>query len=153
MREILFRGKRKDNGEWAEGQYYRRTYYYGDESEGHYIITSTETLDFDQALEYEEVIPETLGQYTGLTDKNGNKIFEGDVVDIRNTDVYECEGPAAQDDPLVTVTYETYLGGFNPFANYDCDCGMYCPSNEVMVIGNIHDDPELLEKGVNVDAK
>lgn len=69
MREILFRGKRKDNGEWVEGAYYKQTLYYGDPCEKHYIITSTESLCYDQVFEYYEVDPETVGQYTGLTEE------------------------------------------------------------------------------------
>lgn len=142
MREILFRGKRKDTGEWIEGQYYKRTYYYGDSSVKHYIIESTEHLSYDQALEYYEVIPETVGQFTGLLDKNGVKIFEGDIVgeylgivDLRRR--YKAE-------------FIPDRGGWYPFASGDgcgcCESETITPNNHgivgsVKVIGNIHDNP------------
>ena len=105
MREILFRGKRVDNGEWVYG----------------YLC---------------EVIPETVGQYTGLTDRNGKKVFEGDVIRYggkENTEViYQlCE----------------YALIFKSQKYPQCGLLTEYNRNNLEVIGNIHDNPELLKGG------
>ena len=137
MKEILFRGKRIDNGEWIEG-YYVKTVDYLTDSAVHLIIELPSAFypRGEIAGEY-EINSSTVGQYTGLTDKNGKKIFEGDIVEFRTSlkkyyaKVYYKKG-----------MWSLYIKGFN-------DRYMLSVAVEndysVKVIGNIHDNPELLE--------
>ena len=133
MREILFRGKRTDNGEWVEGSYV----YASIEEKGkslvenaikrHWIIT--------QNGKCYEVDPSTVGQYTGLTDKNGKKIFEGDILDTTNSN-----------SRIWYVDYRnTAFCCDQGNANYSCVLDDFTQVSDVEVIGNIHDNPELLE--------
>ena len=130
MREILFRGKTL-TGKWVEGAYYKQKLFYGDKEDADVIITSTENLTYDQALEFAICISETIGQYTGLTDKNGTKIFEGDIV--------------TRDFGKVTHTYQISfdieLSAFIAQRNG----GFSSIDDEFEIIGNIHDNPELLK--------
>ena len=139
MREILFRGKTL-TGRWVEGSYYKEEEFYGNKEDADVIITSKEHLSYDQALEYAIVIPETVGQYTGLTDNNGKKIFEGDILNGLL--------PIHPDWRIFRVGYEN--NGFY-FFNDDKDGDKlgWHPDHIVdyEVIGNIHDNPELSKGG------
>lgn len=132
-REILFRGKRVDNGEWVEG------YYCGKVNKTFFSPAEDSAQIIDKDLYWHEVIPETVGQYTGLTDKNGKKIFKGDIVDV----LYDVQ--------YVGVAAER-IGAFSVV--FDKGCFMkrgkdglfhFIPSDVHTIIGNIHDDKELLE--------
>jgi uncharacterized phage protein (TIGR01671 family) len=90
------------------------------------------------------VYTDTVGQFTGLTDKNGKKIFEGDIVDAKE-EWWFASGPAGHDTPILVVEWDDEFCGFAPFADYDCDCGVYINASGCEVIGNIYDNPELLK--------
>lgn len=143
MRDILFRGKRIDNGEWIEG-YYIKT------KRHHCIITGCIDDGYVVYGHYANDIAmyvvdiNTVGQYIGLTDKNGNKIFEGDIVDADN-EWWDAAGPAGHSSNILSVEWCDFHCGFDPFADYDCDCGVYIEANNVNIIGNIYDNPELTE--------
>lgn len=128
-REILFRGKRKDNNKWVYGYLYRLS-----ERLNPFIMF------VNSNAESHEVILETVGQFTGLTDKNGNKIFEGDIVK-------SCFRTDADKKPM-TVEFRIERGGWFPFA---CGDGCGCCENETYppkyteIIGNVYDNKELLQ--------
>lgn len=123
MREILFRGKRKDNGEWVEGSLIKAKA--ENNKDALYLIAPFTMFAFD----VQEVIPETVGQYTGLTDKNGTKIFEGDIIKAMMD-----YGPAGFYERIVPIKWLNNVG-------YQWQ---YFDISTIEVIGNIHDNPELL---------
>lgn len=137
-REILFRGKREDNGEWVEG------FYVNIGKTCPYIATGKLAIERNKlAPEMHKVIPETVGQYTGLTDRYGNKIFEGDIVTV--------QGFAARDFFYSRLVVEFIKGCFY--------CVFYGKSriyrellkdintnSNFVLDGNIHDNPELVRK-------
>lgn len=126
MREILFRGKRVDNGEWVQGHICRYGWI-GKEKD--YIIP-----DYASALYTAEIDPETVGQYTGFVDNNGKKIFEGDIV-WNNYDEDYCNVEWDNDTARFIITC------FTSTVNSDNICG-----EELEIIGNIYDNPEMMEE-------
>lgn len=136
MREILFRGKRVDNGEWIKGFYCQ----VADESDGGARIKQTilvPTFLCQSGFKQLEVDSETVGQYTGLTDKNGKKIFEGDIilVDFDGFPIYKREISFNQ-DVSAYVLWNGTKSKFYPMSE--------APKKYSKVIGNIYDNPELL---------
>ena len=155
MREILFRGKRLDNGEWVDG------YLYITHNGEHEISIYNDEVNIERWTH--EVDPSTVGQYTGLKDKNGNRIWEGDI--FRYT-FYRSDDPTATRNGLKVRTGRIFwsdwrasfavTAGRNGSASLNNDVTRYVRgrqiyeyvrgANTVEVIGNITDNPDLLEK-------
>lgn len=133
MREILFRGKRKDNGEWVYGNYAVTN----NNGKRHFIFQN-------KAFEF-EIVPETVGQYTGITDDNGKKIFEGDILGVTNDDPdYDYITKVYLDCDTLCVDVQgqdydyTSIGFAIEIWDDECD--------QVEIIGNIYDNTELLKE-------
>lgn len=137
MREILFRGKRQDNGEWVEGAFVGK--YDPMLCISYAFIVAQKPKD--SFVTWYAVDPNTVGQYTGLC-VNGQKIFEGDIVEG------PCHSAWRHDTQRCVVAYGRY--GFECRHHVDgLDSDYYTYkvlfSKKVEVIGNIHDNPELLK--------
>ena len=138
MREIIFRGKREGVRDWVYGNLIEcsNTALIGG---GWDIQFNNERKLYEAYLE--EIIPETVGQFTGLVDKNGVKVFEGDVVKITHGNT-TAPKPYIRKVEIILSSFGQ-LDMFGSFSNGELNYP------EVEVIGNIHDNPELLE-GVDV---
>lgn len=123
MREILFRAKREDNGEWAYGYYVRLP-----DAAGSASIIHTPARNPDESNSSHFIRSSTVGQYTGLTDKNGTKIFEGDIVEYEGT--------------RYSINYLPHYARFSAVKPNTVFCVFAYQRGEV--IGNIYDNPELI---------
>lgn len=137
MREILFRGKATDGSDWVYGSLHIE---YGEMANG----------DTERSLDYRilgmcgdccYVDPETVGQYTGLTDKNGKRIFEGDIIKDDWGKVYKVFFTDKSCSFMVRIDDTP-----NEYEKGDYRIGKAW-TNTIRVIGNIHDNPELLKGG------
>lgn len=163
MREILFKGKRTDNGKWVEGFPFVRKDTQGEIIDCFIIVDSYEQITYGQRYvrsnlnqECFRVYPETVSQFAGLTDKNGKKIFDGNIIRY-----------APGEEPAIFIGvvkrgefspdglgehHATNVGFYVKWLNQDGkhvllrkDIGFWAKFREIEVIGNIHDNPELLE--------
>ena len=138
MREILFKAKRVDNGEWVDGYYQKRYDLLGNEE--HLIFHA----DSYTVWEYAEIDPETLCQFTGLYSKNGKRIWENDIVNTKS-------------NVRVQIKFGLYSNGFSTWKHNQgfymdfMDKEYYRPelgywAEKTVVIGNIFDNKELLQE-------
>ena len=132
MREILFRGKRADTKEWVEGYHFM-----GFTGIPYILVLHDHIL---RMTEFYEVILETVGQFTGLLDKHGRKIFEGDIVVTCPSPLSISDGSDASKRRI--VDYGVYTG-----MCYSAMCRKRSKVEKFYkIVGNIHDNPELLEE-------
>lgn len=152
-REILFRGKRFDNGEWAYGYYICKQDPLLPGIDTNVIVT----FDENSMSVWNKVDPSTVGQYTGLTDKNGVKIFEGDIVSAKNNICGETYRFLVEFGVCGGVENVEHSVGFQCFFFKEVtgvipsECMMrkdpvyHLNAYKCEVIGNAYDNPELLE--------
>lgn len=152
MREILFRGKRKDNGEWIEGYIVKLGKESFSDPERYGICNKAIPIGGSAVcynLKIDEVIPETVGQFTGLTDKNDNKIFEGDIISAITLDTgNEQTAVVCFGNFIDENNGDEYIGFFIDFDGIKTtitQLAMEECKNRIEVIGNIYDNPELLK--------
>lgn len=154
MREYLYRGKRIDNGEWVEGSYVYAHKFFGTGEAGHFIA------DIYGENMY-GVIPETVGEYTGLPDKNGKKIFEGDILQITSTVRGKqidnglgicCGFESEKRQDYGIVLHDNHTGGYRlkvihngKYKRVAKFASGHLSIYNAEVVGNIYDNPELLE--------
>ena len=135
MREILFRGKRTDCDAWVEGDLIQA--FRGNQLSSCSIMPNTPTAYCWK------VTPETIGQYTGLTDKNGKKIFEGDICRFKRfNDIHVGEIVFNVTTASFVMRYQSIVGAYGEKATQKM---LLSVCDDIEVIGNIHDNTELFE--------
>ncbi len=163
MREIKFRGKSFDNGEWIYGDYHKR-------AGGVNCIIKMEPDENGKVVyAVHQAVPDTIGQFTGVLDKNGKEIYEGDVLSVRewknlafgmfnhdemkDLSLDDCKGELLKDIKSLVYWDEGSMLATeqNGCAYYMCsfwheDTLITQPIFDIEIIGNIHDNPELLNK-------
>ena len=158
MRTIKFRGKRIDNGEWVYGYYARLR---NEFKEWHCIMTEKDASENyikdcnGYNMLYTPVNHNTVGQFTGLYDKNGEEIYEGDILLWTRKNVHIEGRPLRDFADRCEIFYDDDKCAFR--FKYKLDCGSCCglldfsddraDESYIEIIGNIHDNPELLEGG------
>lgn len=156
MREILFRGKQIDNGEWVEGFYYKMsetTYCFAEDyernpvPEHHYILQERMTdWGLPNQIIQIEVDPETICQFTGMCDVNGNKVYEGDIIKHCLSDAYAPIEYSCYQNCFGSGTAK-HIGFYVAWSDNLClrrDLG-YWIGKGYTVAGNVFDNPELLQ--------
>lgn len=151
-REILFRGKRIDNGEWIEGSLITNVFYTEKDHESIPYILNADMAEYDCFEDFNEyngiyaVDEETICQHTGLTDKNGKKIFEGDIV--RYGEICgEVKFGLHESNWQICKYNQGFYIELPKESLYRKELGYW--ENKVVVIGNIYDSPKLLEDKEN----
>lgn len=145
MREILFRAKRVDNGEWVEGNLITGVFFRCGQDIPY--ILNADVADYDCFEDFGEengifeVMPETLCQYTGLLDKSGKRIWENDIVKTSKFGVDNGKGQNFAGFDVFSVRYDAgEFALFNHWRRFNLR-----NDKNYEVIGNVFDSPELLE--------
>ena len=131
-REILFRGFNNKHKEWRYGYYFVNR-------DQHFIVE--DKIETNPLLSEEDfaVIPDTIGQYTGLKDKNGKKIFERDIIKLKDFDVFDEEYKEIKGVVEYSVDRFIIVAG-----KIECDLSVYYDT-KCKIIGNTTDTPELMK--------
>ena len=142
MREILFRGKRVDNGKWVYGYYFKATHHWN-ENGIHEDWIATDAIQnggWCNVRGKYAVIPETVSEFTGLTGRNGTKIFEGDICQMKDISYMD-------DTPFVIEWSNEYSGWYRRDLDHASATDVFTPgiAHTATVIGNIHDNPDLVK--------
>lgn len=152
MREILFRGKRVDTGEWVEGYYFKATHHWHKHGvhEDWIAVDSVQNGGWCNVYRKYAIVPETLGQFTGLTDNNGKRIFWGDIVRVKGSESdenwkdYDEIGKVVFVDGAFLIEVPQEYNGMKYYSKIHSHYMTTADWVTREVIGNIHDNGERL---------